>query len=74
MDAGNVPQSRNGNRAPWWAALAVLGAFLPVLSQTWPLDRIAVVLWLVSMPLCILGCLMLAKEIAARRASRQDLD
>jgi len=47
---------------------------LPVLALTRPLDRIAIVLWLASMPLCILGCFMLAKEIAARRASRQDLD
>ena len=74
MNADNVPQSRSGNRALWWAALAVLGAFLPVLALTRPLDRIAIVLWLASMPLCILGCFMLAKEIAARRASRQDLD
>jgi len=53
-------------------AVIVIAAVLPVLAQTSLLSRISTLLWLASMPLCILGCAMLAKELTARRASRQE--
>jgi len=52
----------------------VLSAILPVLAQTPLLSRFATILWLASMPLCVLGCAMTAKEIAAHRTSGQDQD
>ena len=55
-------------------AVIVIAAVLPVLAQTSLLSRIITLLWLASMPLCILGCAMLAKELAARRASRPEED
>ena len=55
-------------------AVIVIAAVLPVLAQTSLLSRVSTLLWLASMPLCILGCAMLAKELAARRASRHEED
>ena len=55
-------------------ALIVIAAALPILAQTSLLSRVSTLLWLASMPLCILGCAMLAKELAARRTSRQEED
>ena len=69
MDHHDVREPRSARRVGLWMA-----AVLPVLAQTSLLSRISTLLWLASMPLCILGCAMLAKELAARRASRQEED
>jgi hypothetical protein avisC_12952 len=55
-------------------AVIVIAAVLPVLAQTSLLSRVSTLLWLASMPLCILGCAMLAKELTARRDSRPEED
>ena len=74
MSPDDVRKPRSARRVGVWMAVIVIAAILPVLAQTSLLSRISTLLWLASMPLCILGCAMLAKEMAARRASRQDLD
>ena len=74
MSPDDVRKPRSARRIGVWMAVIVIAAVLPVLAQTSLLSRISTLLWLASMPLCILGCAMLAKEMAARRASRQDLD
>ncbi|WP_167147921.1 hypothetical protein [Actinomyces sp. ZJ308] len=74
MNDDHASKPRDGRHAARWAAVAVLAAFLPVLAQTWPFDRFSTVLWLVSMPLCVLGFAMLAKELAARWSSRANQD
>ena len=74
MDPDDARAPRGAQRVGVWMAVIVIAAVLPVLAQTSLLSRISTLLWLASMPLCILGCAMLAKEMAARRASRQDLD
>ena len=74
MSPDDVRKPRSARRVGVWMAVIVIAAVLPVLAQTSLLSRISTLLWLASMPLCILGCAMLAKEMAARRASRQDLD
>ena len=72
MSPDNVRKPRSARRVGVWTAVIVIAAVLPVLAQTSLLSRISTLLWLASMPLCILGCAMLAKELAARRASRQE--
>ena len=74
MSPDDVRKPRSARRVGVWMAVIVIAAVLPVLAQTSLLSRISTLLWLASMPLCILGCAMLAKEMAARRASRQNLD
>ena len=74
MSPDDVRKPRSARRVGVWMAVIVIAAILPVLAQTSLLSRISTLLWLASMPLCILGCAMLAKELAARRDSRQDLD
>ena len=74
MSDNNDSDSHSGRRIAFWMMVIVLAAILPVLAQAPVLSRFATALWLSSMPLCLLGCAMLAKEAAARRASRQDLD
>lgn len=74
MSPNDVRKPRSARRVGVWMAVIVIAAVLPVLAQTSPLSRISTLLWLASMPLCILGCAMLAKELAARRASRSEED
>ncbi|OLO58109.1 hypothetical protein BKH24_12105 [Actinomyces oris] len=74
MSPDDVRKPRSARRVGVWMAVIVIAAVLPVLAQTSPLSRISTLLWLASMPLCILGCAMLAKELAARRASRSEED
>ena len=72
MSPDDVRKPRSARRVGVWTAVIVIAAVLPVLAQTSLLSRISTLLWLASMPLCILGCAMLAKELAARRTSRQE--
>ena len=65
---------RSARRVGVWMAVIVIAAVLPVLAQTSLLSRVSTPLWLASMPLCILGCAMLAKELTARRDSRPEED
>ena len=74
MSPDDVRKPRSARRVGVWMAVIVIAAILPVLAQTSLLSRISTLLWLASMPLCILGCAMLAKELAARRASRPEED
>ena len=74
MSVDNDSESRSRRRVAFWMTIVVLAAFLPVLAQTSFPARFTTVLWLTSMPLCVLRCAMLAREAAARRASRQDRD
>ena len=74
MSPDDVRKPRSARRVGVWMAVIVIAAILPVLAQTSLLSRISTLLWLASMPLCILGCAMLAKELAARRASRSEED
>ena len=74
MSPDDVRKPRSARRVGVWTAVIVIAAVLPVLAQTSLLSRISTLLWLASMPLCILGCAMLAKELAARRASRSEKD
>ena len=74
MEPDDVREPRSARRLALWMAVIAIAAALPVLAQTSLLSRISVLLWLASMPLCILGCAMLAKELAARRASQQEED
>ena len=74
MDPDDVRKPRSARRLGVWMAVIVIAAALPVLAQASFLSRVSTLLWLASMPLCVLGCAMLAKELAARRDSRQDLD
>lgn len=74
MSPDDVRKPRSARRVGVWMAVIVIAAVLPVLAQTSPLSRISTLLWLASMPLCILGCAMLAKELTARRASRSEED
>ena len=74
MDPDDVRKPRSSRRLGVWMAVIVIAAALPVLAQASFLSRVSTLLWLASMPLCVLGCAMRAKELAARRASRQDLD
>ncbi|WP_303878447.1 hypothetical protein [Actinomyces oris] len=74
MEPDDARAPRGAQRVGVWMALIVIAAALPVLAQTSLLSRVSTLLWLASMPLCILSCAMLAKELAARRASRQEED
>ena len=74
MSPDDVRKPRSARRVGVWIAVIVIAAVLPVLAQTSLLSRISTLLWLASMPLCILGCAMLAKELAARRVSRSEED
>ena len=74
MSPDDVRKPRSARRVGVWMAVIVIAAILPVLAQTSLLSRISTLLWLASMPLCILGCAMLAKELAARRVSRSEED
>ena len=74
MEPDDVREPRSARRLALWMAVIAIAAALPVLAQTSLLSRISTLLWLASMPLCILGCAMLAKELAARRTSRQEED
>ena len=74
MSPDDARTPRSAWRVGVWTAVIVIAAVLPALAQTSLLSRISILLWLASMPLCILGCAMLAKELAARRASRPEED
>ena len=74
MSDNNNSESRSGRHIAFWMMVVVLAAILPVLAQAPVLSRFATGLWLASMPLCLLGCAMLAKEAAARRPSRREED
>ena len=74
MDPDDARKSRSARRIGVWMAIIVIAAALPVLAQSSLLSRFSALLWLASMPLCILGFAMLVREVAAYRASRQDLD
>ena len=74
MNPDDTRAPRSAQRVGVWIAVIVIAAALPVLAQTSLLSRVSTLLWLASMPLCILGCAMLAKELAARRASRHEED
>ena len=72
MDPDDIRKPRSAQRLGAWMAVIVIAAALPVLAQTSFLSRVSTLLWLASMPLCVLGCAMLTKELTARRASRQE--
>ena len=72
MEPDDARAPRGAQRVGVWMAVIVIAAVLPVLAQTSLLSRVSTLLWLASMPLCILGCAMLTKELTARRASRQE--
>ena len=74
MEPDDAQAPRSARRVGVWMALIVISAALPVLAQTSLLSRVSTLLWLASMPLCILGCAMLTKELTARRASRSEED
>ena len=74
MEPDDARAPRSARRVGAWMAVIVIAAVLPVLAQTSLLSRVSTLLWLASMPLCVLGFAMLVKEAAAHRASRQDLD
>ena len=74
MDHHDAREPRSARRVGLWMAVIVIAAALPVLAQTSLLSRVSTLLWLASMPLCVLGFAMLVREVAAYRASRQDLD
>ena len=74
MNADNDSKSRSGRRVAFWMMSVILSAILPVLAQIPLLSRFATVLWLASMPMCVLGRAIAAKELAARRGARQDRD
>ena len=74
MTAEDDSVSRSRRRICLWLIVVVIAAIFPVLAQTSILARFATVLWLASMPLCVLGCAMLAREAALRHASKQDRD
>ena len=74
MNPDDTRAPRSARQVGVWMAVIVIAAVLPVLAQTSLLSRVSTLLWLASMPLCILGCAMLAKELAARRASRHAED
>ena len=74
MDHHDAREPRSARRVGLWMAVIVIAAALPVLAQTSLLSRVSTLLWLASMPLCVLGFAMLVKEAAAHRASRQNLD
>ena len=74
MNPDDARAPRSARRVGAWMALIVIAAALPILAQTSLLSRVSTLLWLASMPLCILGCAMLTKELTARRASRQKED
>lgn len=74
MNAANDSDSRNRHRTLLWLVVVIIAAILPVLAQTSILSRFATVLWLASMPLCLLGCAMLGRELAARLDSRANHD
>ena len=74
MSDNNNSESRSGRHIAFWMMVVVLAAIFPALAQAPVLSRFATALWLISMPLCVLGCAMLAKEAAARRASRREED
>ena len=74
MSDNNDSESHSGRRIAFWMMFIVVAAIFPVLAQIPALSRFSTALWLSSMPLCVLGCAMLAKELAARRASRPEED
>ena len=74
MSDNNDSDSHSGCRIAFWMMFVVLAAIFPALAQAPVLSRFATALWLSSMPLCVLGFAMLVREVAAYRASRQDLD
>ena len=74
MSDNNDSDSHSGRRIAFWMMFVVLAAIFPALAQAPVLSRFATALWLSSMPLCVLGFAMLVREVAAYRASRQDLD
>ena len=74
MSDNNDSDSHSGRRIAFWMMFVVLAAIFPVLAQIPALSRFSTALWLSSMPLCVLGFAMLVREVAAYRASRQDLD
>ena len=74
MNPDDTRAPRSARRLGVWIAVIVIAAVLPVLAQTSLLSRVSTLLWPASMPLCILGGAMLAKELAARRASQQEED
>ena len=55
MSPDDVRKPRSARRVGVWMAVIVIAAVLPVLAQTSLLSRISTLLWLASMPLCILG-------------------
>ena len=74
MSPDDVRKPRSARRVGVWMAVIVIAAIFPALAQAPVLSRFATALWLSSMPLCVLGCAMLAKEAAARRTSRREED
>ena len=74
MNPDDTRAPRSVRRIAFWVMFIVVAAILPVLAQMPGLSRFATALWLSSMPLCVLGFAMLVREVAAYRASRQDLD
>lgn len=72
-DTGSTGDTaQRSRRRMWWGiALMIVAACLPPVAQLGALSRIATLLWLASMPLCLAGAVLAGQGIIALRAQRR---